>query len=46
MKMKLKLLRMLEKKGLLMATSISGRGVDIQLGKKGSIADDELKNKR
>ena len=48
MKMKLKVLQMLEKKNsVIITTSISGRGVDIQLGgKKGSEPDDELlKNK-
>ena len=42
MKMKLKLLQTLVKKGsVIITTSISGRGVDIQLGgKKGSIPNE------
>ena len=36
-----------KEKSLIITTSISGRGVDIQLGgKKGSIPDDELKNNK
>ena len=48
MKMKQKLLQMLVKKGsVIITTSISGRGVDIQLRwKKGSIPDDQLKKKK
>ena len=43
MKMRLKLLQMLEENSVII-TKISGRGVDIQLGgKKGTIPDNELK---